>query len=54
IMDLSGRLLHSGMLQPAQASHRIGLPPLPSGVYLLQVSSKDGRAFCEKLVVTRP
>ncbi len=52
IMDLSGRLLHSGMLQPAQASHRIGLPPLPSGVYLLQVSSKDGRAFCEKLVVT--
>jgi len=51
LLDMSGRLLYSGVLYPAQKHHRISLPTLAPGLYLLQLSSKDGKEYCEKLVV---
>lgn len=51
LLDMSGRLLYSAALYPAQKHHQISLPNLAPGLYLLQLSSKDGKEYCEKLVV---
>lgn len=51
LLDLSGRMLYSGILHDKAQRHSIALPKLATGVYLFRVKSKDGQEFVKKVVV---
>ncbi|MEO0468275.1 MAG: PQQ-dependent sugar dehydrogenase [Bacteroidota bacterium] len=50
LLSLEGKLTHTGQLPLGQASHRLTLPGLASGVYLLRLSSPTASTTVKLLV----